>query len=66
MKNITPFLVGSVIVVSLINPARAQIAKDKQLHFKAGLFLSSVFYTLDTYGPNVDREGMSKIEYRHL
>lgn len=65
-KSITSLVVGSVILVWLLNPARAQIAKDKQLHFKAGLFLSGVFYMVHTYGPNFDGKGMSKVEYRQL
>lgn len=66
MKSIISILVGSLIIVSLANPARAQIERDKELHFGAGLLLSGLFYALDTYSTDFDDEGMSKVEYRQL
>jgi len=65
-KTVTVLLTGLMIVVWLTNPVRAQIARDKELHFQAGFYLSSLFYSLHTYGPNFDGNGLSKAEYRAL
>jgi len=65
-KIITVMLIDLMIIVWLTNPVRAQIARDKQLHFEAGLLLSSLFYGLHTYGPNFDSDGLSRVEYRSL
>lgn len=65
-KTVIVFLTGLMIMIWLTNPVRAQIARDKELHFQAGFYLSSLFYGLHTYGPSFDGSGLSKVEYRAL
>ncbi len=65
-KTIIALVLGLVFVVCLSGPAIAQPPKDKQLHFEAGLILSSLFYGLHSYGPNFDGDGLSKLEYQSL
>jgi len=67
MKKASTAVLALLMMGALLNSqARAEIAPDKELHFKAGLIISSVLYGLHTYGPNSDGDGLTKEQYRLL
>lgn len=67
MKRASTAVLALFIMVALLSsPGTAQTAPDKKLHLGAGLIISSVFYSLHTYGPNFDGDDLPKEQYRRL
>jgi hypothetical protein len=60
------FLVCPVVLLTAIPFSANAIEKDKQEHFQAGLVISSLFFTLHSFGPNISLEGKSLEEFRIL